>query len=99
MQVFDRFTVVLHIFRCNARTKEARLQVALAELPLLRYLQSPGLGQTEPSLDPFLFFHTSTVARVVRVECGQWGRVQATHLLGHVAHWSATQQGTLRPLP
>ncbi|XP_047572568.1 putative GTP-binding protein 6 isoform X1 [Lutra lutra] len=34
--VFDRFTVVLHIFRCNARTKEARLQVALAELPLLR---------------------------------------------------------------
>uniref|UniRef100_A0A8C7BBE1 Putative GTP-binding protein 6 n=1 Tax=Neovison vison TaxID=452646 RepID=A0A8C7BBE1_NEOVI len=35
--VFDRFTVVLHIFRCNARTKEARLQVALAELPLLRY--------------------------------------------------------------
>uniref|UniRef100_A0A452UXF4 Putative GTP-binding protein 6 n=1 Tax=Ursus maritimus TaxID=29073 RepID=A0A452UXF4_URSMA len=36
VQVFDRFTVVLHIFRCNARTKEARLQVALAELPLLR---------------------------------------------------------------
>ncbi|KAB0372565.1 hypothetical protein FD755_016357 [Muntiacus reevesi] len=33
--VFDRFTVVLHIFRCNARSKEARLQVALAELPLL----------------------------------------------------------------
>uniref|UniRef100_A0A667HGY8 GTPase HflX N-terminal domain-containing protein n=1 Tax=Lynx canadensis TaxID=61383 RepID=A0A667HGY8_LYNCA len=36
VQVFDRFTVVLSIFRCNARTKEARLQVALAELPLLR---------------------------------------------------------------
>ncbi|XP_066136753.1 putative GTP-binding protein 6 [Saccopteryx bilineata] len=36
VQVFDRFTVVLHIFRCNARTKEARLQVALAELPVLR---------------------------------------------------------------
>ncbi|XP_069429707.1 putative GTP-binding protein 6 isoform X4 [Ovis canadensis] len=34
--VFDRFTLVLHIFRCNARTKEARLQVALAELPVLR---------------------------------------------------------------
>ncbi|CAK6431693.1 unnamed protein product [Pipistrellus nathusii] len=34
--VFDRFTMVLHIFRCHARTKEARLQVALAELPLLR---------------------------------------------------------------
>ncbi|XP_054576142.1 putative GTP-binding protein 6 isoform X2 [Eptesicus fuscus] len=36
VQVLDRFTVVLHIFRCHARTKEARLQVALAELPLLR---------------------------------------------------------------
>lgn len=38
MPVFDRYTVVLHIFRCNARTKEAKLQVALAEIPLLRYL-------------------------------------------------------------
>ncbi|XP_060030033.1 putative GTP-binding protein 6 [Erinaceus europaeus] len=36
VQVLDRFTLVLHIFRCNARTREARLQVALAELPLLR---------------------------------------------------------------
>ncbi|KAM9576369.1 putative GTP-binding protein 6 [Trichechus inunguis] len=36
VQVFDRFTIVLHIFRCNARTKEARLQVAVAEMPLLR---------------------------------------------------------------
>ncbi|XP_073920299.1 putative GTP-binding protein 6 isoform X2 [Castor canadensis] len=36
VEVFDRFTIVLHIFRCNARTKEARLQVALAEIPLLR---------------------------------------------------------------
>uniref|UniRef100_A0A8C5Y0F1 GTP binding protein 6 (putative) n=1 Tax=Microcebus murinus TaxID=30608 RepID=A0A8C5Y0F1_MICMU len=36
VQVFDRFTVVLHIFRCHARTREARLQVALAEVPLLR---------------------------------------------------------------
>uniref|UniRef100_A0A8C3R4X7 Putative GTP-binding protein 6 n=1 Tax=Cyanoderma ruficeps TaxID=181631 RepID=A0A8C3R4X7_9PASS len=36
VQVFDRYTVVLHIFRCNAQTKEAKLQVALAEIPLLR---------------------------------------------------------------
>ncbi|XP_027809895.2 putative GTP-binding protein 6 [Marmota flaviventris] len=36
VRVLDRFTVVLHIFRCHARTKEARLQVALAEIPLLR---------------------------------------------------------------
>ena len=86
MRVFDRFTVVLHIFRCNARTKEARLQVALAELPLLRYLQSLGSGQTEPSSDPLLLSRTWTVDRVARVECGQWGRVQAAQLPGHVAH-------------
>ncbi|XP_049978167.1 putative GTP-binding protein 6 [Alexandromys fortis] len=36
VHVLDRFTMVLHIFRCNARTKEARLQLALAEIPLLR---------------------------------------------------------------
>lgn len=36
--VLDRFTVVLHVFRCNARTREARLQLALAEIPLLRCL-------------------------------------------------------------
>ncbi|MBN3299635.1 GTPB6 protein, partial [Amia calva] len=36
VKVLDRYTVVLHIFRCNARTKEARLQICLAEIPLLR---------------------------------------------------------------
>ncbi|XP_005999040.1 putative GTP-binding protein 6 [Latimeria chalumnae] len=36
VKVFDRYTVVLHIFRCNARTKEAKLQIALAEIPLLK---------------------------------------------------------------
>ncbi|XP_052024429.1 putative GTP-binding protein 6 isoform X4 [Apodemus sylvaticus] len=36
LPVFDRFTIVLHIFRCNARTREARMQLALAEIPLLR---------------------------------------------------------------
>ncbi|XP_037367619.1 LOW QUALITY PROTEIN: putative GTP-binding protein 6 [Talpa occidentalis] len=34
--VLDRFALVLHIFRRRARSREARLQVALAELPLLR---------------------------------------------------------------
>uniref|UniRef100_A0A673BD20 Putative GTP-binding protein 6 n=1 Tax=Sphaeramia orbicularis TaxID=375764 RepID=A0A673BD20_9TELE len=36
LKVFDRYSVVLHIFRCNARTKEAKLQISLAEIPLLR---------------------------------------------------------------
>ncbi|XP_029564228.1 putative GTP-binding protein 6 isoform X3 [Salmo trutta] len=36
VKVFDRYSVVLHIFRCNARTKEAKLQVSLAEIPMLR---------------------------------------------------------------
>lgn len=34
--VFDRLSVVLHIFRCHARTREARLQLALAEVQMLR---------------------------------------------------------------
>ncbi|XP_018428655.1 PREDICTED: putative GTP-binding protein 6 [Nanorana parkeri] len=38
VKVFDRYTVVLNIFRYNARTREAKLQIALAELPLLRSL-------------------------------------------------------------
>ncbi|XP_077002165.1 putative GTP-binding protein 6 [Tamandua tetradactyla] len=42
VEVFDRFTIVLHIFRCNARTREARLQLALAEIPLLRSNLRPG---------------------------------------------------------
>ncbi|XP_020372818.1 putative GTP-binding protein 6 [Rhincodon typus] len=36
VKVFDRYSVVLHIFRFNARTKEAKLQIALAEIPYLR---------------------------------------------------------------
>lgn len=36
MPVYDRFTVVLNIFRQHARTREAKLQLALAELPYIR---------------------------------------------------------------
>nr|XP_056718153.1 putative GTP-binding protein 6 [Euleptes europaea] len=36
VEVFDRYSVVLHIFRRNARTKAAKLQIALAEIPILR---------------------------------------------------------------
>ena len=35
-EVFDRFGIVLQIFKERARTKEAKLQVALAEIPYLR---------------------------------------------------------------
>ncbi|XP_045584223.2 putative GTP-binding protein 6 [Procambarus clarkii] len=36
LKVLDRYSVVLGIFRHHARTKEAKLQVALAELPYIR---------------------------------------------------------------
>ena len=36
VEVFDRFSVVLQIFNDHARTKEAKLQVALAEIPYIR---------------------------------------------------------------
>ncbi|XP_072295192.1 putative GTP-binding protein 6 [Eucyclogobius newberryi] len=36
VKVLDRYSVVLHIFRCNAKTKEAKLQISLAEIPLLK---------------------------------------------------------------
>ncbi|XP_045104220.1 putative GTP-binding protein 6 [Portunus trituberculatus] len=35
-KVLDRYSVVLGIFRHHAQTKEARLQIALAELPYIR---------------------------------------------------------------
>lgn len=36
LPVYDRFTMVLNIFRHHATTKEAKLQIALAELPYIR---------------------------------------------------------------
>ncbi|XP_061680369.1 putative GTP-binding protein 6 isoform X3 [Syngnathoides biaculeatus] len=36
VKVLDRYSLVLHIFRSNAKTKEAKLQISLAEIPLLR---------------------------------------------------------------
>ncbi|UYV79538.1 GTPBP6 [Cordylochernes scorpioides] len=35
-RVYDRYTVVLHIFRNHARTGESKLQIALAEIPYIR---------------------------------------------------------------
>ncbi|XP_071576732.1 putative GTP-binding protein 6 isoform X2 [Temnothorax nylanderi] len=34
--VYDRYSIVIHIFRAHAKTAEAKLQVALAELPYIR---------------------------------------------------------------
>jgi len=36
LAVFDRFTTVLNIFRQHARTKEAKIQLALAEIPYIK---------------------------------------------------------------
>ncbi|XP_071796021.1 putative GTP-binding protein 6 [Asterias amurensis] len=36
VQVFDRYAVVLKIFKDHARTREAQMQIALAEIPYLR---------------------------------------------------------------
>ncbi len=41
-EVFDRFGIVLRIFKERAHTKEARLQVQLAEIPYLRGKLSSG---------------------------------------------------------
>ena len=35
--IFSRYTIVLQIFRLRAQTREARLQVALAEIPFYRW--------------------------------------------------------------
>lgn len=36
--VYDRYMVVIQIFREHAITKEAKLQIAMAEIPYLRYI-------------------------------------------------------------
>ncbi|XP_043485336.1 putative GTP-binding protein 6 [Leptopilina heterotoma] len=35
LPIFDRYSIVIHIFRLHAKTPEAKLQVALAEIPLI----------------------------------------------------------------
>lgn len=35
LPVFDRYSIVIHIFRLHAKTPEAKLQVALAEIPYI----------------------------------------------------------------
>ncbi|KAL0099018.1 hypothetical protein PUN28_020220 [Cardiocondyla obscurior] len=36
LPVYDRYSIVIHIFREHAKTTEAKLQVALAEIPYIR---------------------------------------------------------------
>ena len=38
--IFDRYSVVLQIFKDRARTREAKLQVAFAEIPYLRFISN-----------------------------------------------------------
>lgn len=45
--VYDRFTVVLNIFRQHARTREAKIQLALAELPYVRNLMRQVYNSSE----------------------------------------------------
>lgn len=52
VKVFDRYSVVLHIFRCNARTKEAKLQISLAEIPLLRLYHGQHFFSLTPKMIP-----------------------------------------------
>ncbi|KAJ8668995.1 hypothetical protein QAD02_000254 [Eretmocerus hayati] len=35
LPVYDKYSLVIHIFRCHAKSPEAKLQVALAELPYI----------------------------------------------------------------
>ena len=37
IEIFDRYKIVLEIFKRNAKTKIAKLQIALAEIPYLRH--------------------------------------------------------------
>lgn len=43
--VFDRTFIVTQVFKAQAQSREARLHVALAELPYLRFCMSHGLDQ------------------------------------------------------
>nr|XP_031837462.1 putative GTP-binding protein 6 isoform X1 [Nomia melanderi] len=36
LPIYDRYSIVIHIFREHAKTREAKLQVALAEIPYIR---------------------------------------------------------------
>ena len=89
VQVFDRFTVVLHIFRCNARTKEARLQVALAELPLLRCWHSVGCLHSQLGLLPVFLGPTVAGAWDPQGVAGPtpWTAELVGHPMGLVPAW------------
>ena len=89
VQVFDRFTVVLHIFRCNARTKEARLQVALAELPLLRCWHSVRCLHSQLGLLPVFLGPTVAGAWDPQGVAGPtpWTAELVGHPMGLVPAW------------
>ncbi|XP_055327985.1 putative GTP-binding protein 6 [Paramacrobiotus metropolitanus] len=47
LPIYDRYRIVLEIFRTHAKTREAKLQVALAELPYVRHCL---MGWSDPSV-------------------------------------------------
>lgn len=49
--VFDRYQIILKIFQCHARTKEAKLQISLAQIPLLRAKLKFGVEDLDISYD------------------------------------------------
>jgi len=53
LPVFDRYTIVLQIFKEHAQSKEAKLQVALAEIPYIKFRLDLIHGSEDPNVDMF----------------------------------------------
>ncbi|CAD5124882.1 DgyrCDS13135 [Dimorphilus gyrociliatus] len=50
-RVFDRYQIILKIFQAHARTKEAKLQISLAQIPLLRAKLNCGIEDIDISYE------------------------------------------------
>ncbi|CAK9800310.1 Putative GTP-binding protein 6 [Anthophora plagiata] len=62
LPIYDRYTIVIHIFREHAKTPEAKLQVAIAELPYIKQkiidLSTIRMGPINYDEKTRLFLHT-----------------------------------------
>ncbi|VBB30769.1 unnamed protein product [Acanthocheilonema viteae] len=64
--IYDRYNIVLLIFKMFAKTKEAKLQIQLAEIP---YIRQRLLSMYELRVDPSIFhFDTSEKSKSDRLE-------------------------------